>query len=153
LRNRALQSGICKHFAFAGERVVAVDFADACEQIRARVYQKAFELLRREFGACARFWPRPRFEETGLVPEDFRLDFYWRKANLGLKIVGPSRAKNPTPGHLSLTADHGVHLGRRPGQGWLIVAPYELVIRAPEEFLRQVRDILVASGKYPRLHS
>ncbi len=115
--------------------------------MRARVYQRAFGLLRREFGATAHFWARPRFEEKNELPEDFRLDFYWRRANVGLLIVGPG--ERDKPGNLSVASDPG-YFKRRPGIS-LVMVPYELIVREPQEFLRQLRDVLIASRKYPRL--
>jgi hypothetical protein len=125
---------------------------DDTELIRQRVYQIAFELLKREFGAKAHFWPRPKLDE-GMVPKAYAFDFYWKKGNVALAIVGTDKsAAIPTVGGSIPIADvrsiPGFYGPRCPQ---VVVVSYELVLSAPQEFLRQVRDVLIASGKYPRL--
>lgn len=151
LRNRAIKAGMGHRFEFAGESVDAVDFDDAAEQMKQRVYQIAFELLKREFGAKAHFWPRPKLDE-GMVPPPYAPDFYWRRANVALAIVGPDKHEIRTVRGLIPAADfRSISEFYGPRSPQVISVPYELILRSPQEFLRQVRDVLIATGKYPRL--
>jgi hypothetical protein len=109
--------------------------------LRQAVYQQAFELLRREFGAKAHFWPRPRLDNE-LIPAEVGLDFYWRKSNFALVILGPWTFPD------EVLRDPKFYGPRHPR---VMTIEYEFILQAPGEFLRQVRDALIDSGKYPRL--
>jgi len=131
--------GLLKVFNFSGVRVRSIDRRSAQLELMAKTRSRAFDLLRKEFGAVARFWPN-------FVYLSEHADFYWRRAGLGLIITGPRNSdRHP--------ADTGFRTWGRTRIEKLLRVPYYTVWHRPKKFLDAVRAELALSGKYPRLKS
>ncbi len=112
-----------------------------------RTRARAFEILRKEFGASARFWPRP---ENTPVPWP---DFYWRKANVAVVITGPLHDV-PGPATARMRSEsvvNGAYFSGAMQRMKINRLAYYLVWHRPGEFMAVIRAALVASGKYPKL--
>src|ERR1700722_3950368 len=142
----AEQRGLLTRYDFSGIPANGVSRNHAANRLLEATRKKAFEMMRRAFGASARF--RSQSEPAMSV------DFYWRKARLGLVITGPPRDAAGR-GDPRRTGDSrpelGQHFDSLPATLKIIRAPYYLVWHRPTHFLDQIRNELVASGQYPRL--
>src|SRR3989442_677399 len=109
-------------------------------------WEKAFDLLRKEFGERARFWPRPK--------DPFMCDFFWRRGNIALNLTGPlveeaAPRRRYQTGHLEDLQRCMLSGAARTAK--VLRVPYYEVWHHPERFLADVRRALIASGKYPNL--
>jgi hypothetical protein len=143
--------GISVHqYEFANIRVEGVTRYDASHWLLDTTRRKAFDILRVEFGASARF---------GVGPEP--LDFFWRKAHLAVKISGPLiRQRFYSDGKLK-RAQKGIDMQFAKSMGWLpgirenavhlMNIPYYQIWHTPTRVINEIRSQLIASGAYPRL--
>jgi hypothetical protein len=121
------------------------------EQFMERTHQKAFDLLRKEFGSTARF-------ETGYRRV---IDFFWRRARLAMAISGPLRPRLLHDGPMFQDKAPDLNLARWcrelpgfPKTGVVLVAvPHYMVWHRPQQFLTETRLMLLNSKAYPRLNS
>lgn len=143
--------------SFSNISIDGVSRHDAAEWLLERTFQKALSLLRKEFGACARFWPRPG---------DVGIDFYWRKARLAVTISGPlnrrrfcldnHKVRDKIAGHrLAIAREFRFTDEKAVTQADVqeLVLPYYIVWHNPRKFLAEIRTILINSGAYPRLRA
>jgi hypothetical protein len=132
-------------FDFSNIKIEGVSRYDAREWLLELTLSKAFELLRVEFGACARF-------QVG--PEPF--DFFWRKSHLAMMVLGPLMQRrlisNGKLERASRLRDCG-QFENLPRNVRLLHVPYYRIWHNPTSVLDEVRNRLVASGAYPRLVS
>lgn len=154
LYSAARDRGLLLRYEFSGVPSYGIGRRDAANRLLEATRQKAFVLLRQAFGSSARFWVRP-------VQLFFlQVDFYWRRANLGLAITGPLM-DDPFRGDPVRTRDSRPELGqgvefRIPTQmqGLEIVKiPYYSIWHKPSEFISRINRELMASHKYPKLRS
>jgi hypothetical protein len=150
LREEAQTRGLLPRSEFSGVSAHGVDRNDAAKQLMKECFARAFELLRREFGSRAHFWPRPKFPVS--------VDFYWRKANLAVVLTGPlhDRLNRPMSAPRARDARDLVETLAEGCSGdakymKVLRVPYYDVYRHPSNFLATIRAELVASGKYPKL--
>jgi hypothetical protein len=121
------------------------------EKFMERTRQKAFDLLRKEFGSTARF-------EIGYRPV---IDFFWRRARLAMAISGPLRPRLFSDGPMMQDKAPDLDfsrwmmmLPRFPKTGVVLVAvPHYMVWHRPQHFLAETRMMLLNSKTYPRLNA
>jgi len=125
--------------------------SDDVDRFMERTHQKAFDLLRKEFGSTAKF-------ETSYLPV---IDFFWRKARVAMAISGPLTTsflfdgprRQASPPNLDLARWCGM-LPRFPKTGVVVVTvPHYMVWHRPQQFLAEARTMLVNSKAYPRLNA
>lgn len=147
----ARQRGLLTCYEFSGIKSFGINRNDAARMMLQKTRDRAFEKLKIEFGAEARFWVNPK----QLCGE---ADFYWRLAKLGVVISGPllddlSRG-DPMRGRDSRTESKERSVTIPGVNSWnftLLSFPYYLVWHHPSDFLNRIKRKLVASGCYPRL--
>jgi hypothetical protein len=148
----AKERGLLLRYEFSGIAFYGPNRTYAADLLLEATRQKVFRLLRREFGSSARFWIRP-------TPLSFLgIDFYWRKARLGLAITGPliddlyrgdpRRTRDSKP-ELEREFDCRIPVNMRGLS--IIKIPYYSVWHRPSEVVNCIKKRLVASGQYPRL--
>jgi hypothetical protein len=148
----AREHGLLIGYEFSGVRSYGVSRNDAAYILLEATRQKAFRLLQREFGAFARFWVKPK--QLNLIG----IDFYWRKARLGLLITGPL-IDDPSRGDPTRSRDSRQELEQdldsvipENMKGLTTIKmPYYIVWHRPSDLVSRIRGRLVASGQYPRL--
>ncbi len=148
----AKERGLLTRYEFCGIARYGVSRNHAASLLLEDTHHKAFELLRRAFGACARFWVRPK--QLRIIG----IDFYWKKANMGLALTGPL-IDDPSRGDPGRTRDSRPALEYdidsmipQSMKGLMVVKmPYYLVWHQSSDFLRRIRSKLFATGRYPGL--
>ena len=144
------QSGLLTQYEFGGVKAAGTSRNDAARRVLDMTHRRAFSKLKAEFGAKAHFWVRPK--QLRLL----RVDFYWRKAQLGVVITGPLMDDLCRAGP-ERTRDEGVERDfineLLPDLRGLTVLPfpYYVIWHQPSEFIKTVTQKLIASGHYPRL--
>ena len=146
--------GLLTTYEFSGVKAAGASRNDAITNLFSATFQKAFELLRQNFGSRANFWPRPRHLRI------LDVDFYWRRARIALIITGPnfddfrrgdSKKTRDSPriteNYPLLRQDVAKHLDG----GIVISIPYYDVWHSPSGVVGTVRKALLESGKYPKL--
>jgi hypothetical protein len=138
-------------FDFSNVKIEGVSRYDAGEWLLELTRLKAFDLMRVEFGACARFQVGPTF------------DFFWRKAQLAMIILGPLMKQRFYSDGKMKRSKKVEDLSFMKEMGWLpniaeakvkvLNVPYYRIWHNPRNVLDEVRNQLVASGAYPRLAS
>lgn len=157
IREEARRRGLLHRYDFSGIVANGVSRNDAAEQLMKQARARAFDLLRKEFGASAHFWPRASIR-IPVLREVFSVDFYWRKANLGVELTGPL-VMNRVTGELKRShgaPDFPVEFMDPRYQGEakhvkIMKLPYYLLWHDPSRFVGEIRKALVASGKFPNL--
>ena len=149
----AHQRGLLTRYEFSGVTSYGVTRNNAADRLLKETRQKAFDLLRRAFGASARF----RKQEWN----PWTADFYWKKAGLAVVITGPGwddlRRADPTRRrdtrpelYEEISSPSG--LSDCPAKiSKLLKMPYYMIWHQPTRFIDQVRLELIASGQYPKL--
>lgn len=148
LYDEAGRRGLLTMYEFSGIFSQGVSRGDAIRTLLVKTRKKAFELFRQEFGAAARF---------RVSPTQFGgIDFYWRRAALGLVITGPL-VDDPFRADPRRTRD----IDKRFGVGFfqvqdsaepkILAVPYYEVWHSPRAVVEKVRQLLLASGQYPRV--
>ena len=148
----AKERGRLYRYEFSGIASYGASRTDAAAMLLETTREKAFLLLRREFGSSARFWVNPRQLKI------LRIDFYWRKARLGLTITGPL-IDDPYRGDPKRTRDSRPELERELDslipenmqRLAIIKIPYYMVWHQPSDVINRINKRLVASGQYGRL--
>jgi hypothetical protein len=137
---------------------------EATEKLLRKTFEKALALLKREFGAAARF---------EINHDHDSVDFFWRKAGLALRIAGPL---GPGPQVRGAYRDNGrkmrdlgglnydlaramgiseetcsMNLAQTREKVHLVTVPYYMIWRNPQKFLNEVRTLLLNTRAYPRL--
>ncbi len=154
LYGAAKECGLLVRYEFSGIPSYGVTRSHAAALLLEVTHQKALGLLQREFGACARFWVRPK--QLSILG----VNFYWKKAKLGLAITGPL-IDDPHRGDPRRTRDsrpeleQELHSGIPEGMKALAIIklPYYLVWHQPSAFISRINSKLAASGQYPRLQN
>lgn len=119
--------------------------------------ERAHELLRKEFGAVARFQRNKRFQPNGkkISREWPEAHFYWKRARIAVLITGPriddfsSSTEKKRNDSLQFLQERGN--APFPDDITVLPIPYYVVTKQPRQFLEQVHEALSASGAYPRL--
>jgi len=150
----AKERGLLIGYKFSGIMSYGISRNDAGCSLLESTRERAFEKLRTEFGAKARFWIRPK--QLSIIG----IDFYWRTAKLGVLITGPLR-DDPRRGDPVRTRDSCV--GREQDFDWalppnmkglaILKFPYYQVWHHPSDFLDQIKHRLITSGYYPKLRN
>lgn len=146
--------GLLLEYDFAGIRATGVSRRDAITNLMQSTFERAFELLRRNFGSSAKFHSRPkRFK-------DLEIDFYWKRADFGLVISGPNIDDLWRPGN-QRTRDRNAlferwayrarSVDRESQRLAVMMVPYYEIWHHPTEFAERVRNYLRRSGQYPRV--
>lgn len=143
----AREHGLLLRYEFSGISSDGVSRHDAARRMLERTREKAFQLLRREFGASARFQAA------------HGSDFYWKKARIRLVITGPLIDDRSRGDPRRTRDDWGLRLLREsqretgsPETGTKeYEVPYYRVWHKPSEFVADVRRLLAGSRCYPRL--
>lgn len=146
----AEQSGLLTHYEFSGIKSAGTSRNNAARRLIQATRDRAFSRLKREFGAKAHFWVRPIQLYVGDI------DFYWRRAKLGVTITGPlldahDRAGLERVRDRRFEYDFASTLPPELKGFAVLTFPYYEVWHQPSEFIRKIRHSLVASGHYPRL--
>ena len=154
LYSTAKARGLLTRYEFSGVPCDGLSRTDAAGRLCEVTHQRALVLLRLEFGACARFWVKPRQLRY------LDVDFYWKKANLGLVITGPliddpwradPRRTRDSRDELQLEFDSPIPNIILPVR--VIKTPYYSIWHQPSAFIRHMRELLAGSRQYPRLRS
>jgi hypothetical protein len=142
------QAGLLTPYEFSGIKSAGISRNDAARRVLALTRERAFTKLKVEFGAKAHFWVQPK--QCFLY-----IDFYWRRANLGVVITGPLMDHLYRAGP-ERTRDHHVKSLSRSFElkGLTILTfPYYVVWHHPSEFIKKIRQKLIGSGHYSRLNA
>ena len=106
---------------------------------------RAFALLKKEFGSSAHFWPRPKFSRVSL-------DFYWRRANLGVMVTGPLLTLPSGARKRDQGLDYHEFCSGELKRVQILKLPYYMdLAQSCQSFVGEIRAALAASGKYPKL--
>jgi len=146
------QSGLLTHYEFSGIKSAGTSRNDAARRVLDKTRERAFLKLKTEFGGTAHFWVRPR-QLSRLC-----IDFYWRKANVGVVLTGPLaddllHAGSKRVGDFRLTRNFLSNLPPALRYLTFLVVPYYVVWHQPSEFIGAIKQQLIASGHYPRLNA
>ncbi len=146
----AEECGFLTHYEFSGIKSAGTSRNNAALRLLQATRDRAFSRLKHEFGAKAHFWVRPRQLCLG------EIDFYWRKAKVGVIITGPlldarGRAGPQRARDRRLEYDFTSTLPTELKGLTVLRFPYYEVWHQPAGFIKQIRQGLVASGHYPRL--
>ena len=151
IREEAQARGLVPRYEFSGISAWGVSRNDAASQLMKECFTRAFNLLRKEFGSCAHFWPRPKLPAVSV-------DFYWRKANLALVLTDPlyDRMNRPSGSPRVRGTRDLLELQAESCSGdakhmKILRVPYYEIWHRPSKFLATVRAELMISGKYPAL--
>jgi hypothetical protein len=139
------QAGLLTQYEFNGIKSVGTSHNDAACRVLDMTRQRAFSKLKAEFGAKAHFWVKPK---QLCYPQ---VDFYWRKAQLGVVISGPLKDALHRGGPERIRDEHIEMLPTEQSRLSTITFPYYIVWHQPSEFIKKIRQKLIASGHYPRL--
>lgn len=83
LYEEAEKRGLLTRYEFSGIQSLGISRNNAADRLLQATRQHAFEKLKAEFGAKARFWADPpQLSSLGV-------DFYWKLAKLAIHITGP----------------------------------------------------------------
>ena len=119
--------------------------------------ERAHGLLRKEFGAVARFQRNKRFQPNGkkISKEWPEAHFYWKRARIAVLITGPriddfdSATEKKRNDSLRFLQEQGK--APFPDEITILTIPYYKVVKQPTRFLAKVRKALIESGAYPKL--
>jgi len=150
----AKRRGLLRTYDFSGIAACGVSRRDAITTLMLSTFRKSFGLLRRNFGSSARFVARPRqFRSLGV-------DFYWKRAKIGLVITGPTfddlrrgdrrRTRDREQVLYDLCEGRNSFL-RVANRLSVMIVPYYDIWHNPTAVVANVRGVLFDSGKYPRL--
>jgi len=150
LREEALHRGLVPRYLFSGIAAFGVSRNDAAEQLMKLCHERAFGLLRKEFGSTAHFWDRPKF--------GWGINFFWRKANIGIRLTGPLLDQVNQHEAAPRARFRMLHFFAQGCSGnardmKIMHFPYYEIWHHPSKFLATIRAELVATGKYPSLQS
>jgi hypothetical protein len=142
------QSGLLTQYEFSGIKSSGTSRNDAARRVLDKTSERAFLKLKTEFGGTAHFWVRPR--QLSFI------DFYWRKAKVGVVLTGPLmddlwHAGRKRVGDFRLKRNILSDLPPEMRYLTLLVVPYYVVWHQPSEFIGAIKQELIASGHYPRL--
>ena len=144
------QSGLLTQYEFSGVKSAGTSRNDAARRVLDTTHGRAFSKLKAEFGAKAQFWVRPK--QLCLL----HVNFYWRKAHLGVVITGPLMDDLRRAGP-ERTRDERIErdfINALPPdlRGLTVLTfPYYVVWHQPSEFIKTVTQKLIGSGHYPKL--
>ncbi len=143
------QCGLLTSYEFSGVESLGTNHNNAARRLLDKTHKRAFARLKTEFGSKTHFWVRPK--------ELFPMDFYWRLARIGVTITGPLNDDLNRSGRtrtrdfrMGLLDDLVSYLPNFQGMT-VLTFPYYVVWHHPTEFVRQIRQKLASSGRYPRL--
>lgn len=145
LYDEAGRRGLLTIHEFSGISARGVNRRDAIESLLAKTRKRAFELFQKELGACARFWASPS--------QFYGVDFYWRRARLGVAITGPLEDDVFRADPRRSRDRMWVVVSRAyKSDGLTVMAvPYYEVWHKPGPVVATIRQQLLASGRYPKL--
>jgi hypothetical protein len=151
---QAAEQGLLTTYEFSGIKAAGASRNDAITNLLSATFQKMFELLRRNLGSRANFWPRPRHLRI------LDVDFYWKRARIALIITGPNfddfrRGDNTKTRDSPRIAENYFLLRQdvaKPLEGGTVITiPYYDVWHNPSGVVEIVRNAVIESGKYPNL--
>ena len=142
------QCGFLTTYEFSGIKASGTSRNDAANRLLDKTHERAFTKLKAEFGSKAHFWVKPK--QLCFL----RVGFYWRLARIGVVITGPPRDDLNRFGPARTKDSCSVRQDFLPPdlKGLTLLSfPYYVVWHQPSEFIRKIRQKLIASGHYPRL--
>jgi hypothetical protein len=144
------QSGLLTHYEFSGIKAAGTSRNDAARRVLDKTRERAFLKLKTELGRTAHFWFRPR-QLSSLY-----IDFYWRKAKVGVVVTGPLmddlwHAGRKRIGAFRFARNYFSNSPPELRNLTILVVSYYTVWHQPSEFVAAIKEQLIASGHYPRL--
>ena len=144
------QAGLLTQYEFSGIKTAGTSRNDAARRVVDKTRERAFLTLKTELGGKAHFWLSPR-QFASLY-----IDFYWRKAKVGVLITGPLmdniwEAGKKRIGSFRFAKRIFSKLPPEFRDLTILAVPYYVVWHQPSEFVTEIKEQLIASGHYPRL--
>jgi hypothetical protein len=143
-------SGLLTQYEFSGMKSAGTSRNDAARRVLDKTRERAFLKLKTELGGKAHFWLKPRQLAC------LYIDFYWRKAKVGVVVTGPLmddlwHGGRKRVGAFRLTRKYLSNLPPELRDLTILIVPYYMVWHRPSEFVTAIKEQLIASGHYPRL--